>query len=457
VTSNTQYGIVFSSSTNSTISGNNIIENDVYGVVLGGSSTNNTFYHNNFINNTNQAYDDDPSSDNWHHLTLLVGNYWSDYAGVDDGSGVEKHAIAGDGIGDTMIPHPDTDYDFYPLIWPWQPPKIPVSSFVYIPIAPLANETVTFNASASYDFDGSILSYEWHFGDGTNGTGMIVSHNYTSAGTYNVFLKVTDNDGLSDTTTKSVTIGKLSSTISITVSPTKITIGETVTINGSIIPTRPGVNVTVWHRSSGEETWRILTYATADENSEYSNNWIPSESGTYELKASWLGDSNTLPAESSLTIIDVGVLLTIHTNGVSSHSPVTIMLNGTSLGTTYDDDPLNITIYKKVPITATIGVNSPRVWNINLNSRYLFTEWIGPATGTNTSNPVTITLLGNSECTANYKTQHLTNITFKDNSGTVSLDPTKIKALTPNTTLATLSSFSNLWLDNGTWTLEQVT
>jgi len=133
VAANTQYGIVLSSSSNNTISGNNITENDVYGIVLGGSS-NNTIYHNNFINNTNQAYDDNPPSNNWHHLALLEGNYWSDYAGVDDGSGVGKHAIADDEIGDTLIPHPDTDYDLYPLMEPWTPSQPTPVGGIHIPV-----------------------------------------------------------------------------------------------------------------------------------------------------------------------------------------------------------------------------------------------------------------------------------------------------------------------------------
>ena len=37
---------------------------------------------------------------------------------MDDGSGFGKHAVAGDGIGDTLIPHPDEDYDFYPYMKP---------------------------------------------------------------------------------------------------------------------------------------------------------------------------------------------------------------------------------------------------------------------------------------------------------------------------------------------------
>jgi parallel beta-helix repeat protein len=98
-----------------------VVENNMrdngYGIRLF-YSMNYLIYHNNIINNTIQALDNSPSDNDWHHPVLLEGNYWSDYAGLDDGSGTGKHAIGGDGIGDTMIPHPGLGFDFYPLMTP---------------------------------------------------------------------------------------------------------------------------------------------------------------------------------------------------------------------------------------------------------------------------------------------------------------------------------------------------
>jgi len=99
------------------ISNNMISNNAVAGIAATG--TGNLIYHNNFVNNTDQAHDYFPAENYWYHPTLLEGNYWSDYPGVDDGSGTDKHAIAGDGIGDTDIPWPGPDYDYYPLMSPW--------------------------------------------------------------------------------------------------------------------------------------------------------------------------------------------------------------------------------------------------------------------------------------------------------------------------------------------------
>jgi PKD repeat protein len=86
----------------------------------------------------------------------------------------------------------------------------PLASFTWSPTYPKANETVTFNASSSYDSDGYIVSYIWDFGDGvTNETSNpIITHNFTKNGMYNVNLTVIDNDGLKDSIVQVVHVGR---------------------------------------------------------------------------------------------------------------------------------------------------------------------------------------------------------------------------------------------------------
>lgn len=62
-------------------------------------------------------------------------------------------------------------------------------------------QPVTFNGSGSTDSDGTIVSYSWDFGDGGSSLGSIVSHVYSSPGTYTVSLTVTDNSGATNTDT----------------------------------------------------------------------------------------------------------------------------------------------------------------------------------------------------------------------------------------------------------------
>ncbi|MDH3458376.1 MAG: PKD domain-containing protein, partial [Gemmatimonadota bacterium] len=66
----------------------------------------------------------------------------------------------------------------------------------------------TFDGSGSTDPDGTIVSYEWDFGDGATGTGVSPSHTYAAAGTYDVTLTVTDNDGATDTQATTATIAE---------------------------------------------------------------------------------------------------------------------------------------------------------------------------------------------------------------------------------------------------------
>jgi subtilisin family serine protease len=78
---------------------------------------------------------------------------------------------------------------------------------------PIANFTVsctglscTFDASSSSDSDGTIVSYDWNFDDGTGNTSsssVKTSHLYSAGGTYNVTLTVTDDDGSTGAFTKS--------------------------------------------------------------------------------------------------------------------------------------------------------------------------------------------------------------------------------------------------------------
>ncbi|MDN5214687.1 PKD domain-containing protein [Fulvivirgaceae bacterium BMA12] len=77
--------------------------------------------------------------------------------------------------------------------------KLPVATFVYFPNNPLENEEISFDASGSYDPDGTIVSYLWQFDDGKTGEGMEVKHSYANPDEYKVTLTITDNSGLQKT------------------------------------------------------------------------------------------------------------------------------------------------------------------------------------------------------------------------------------------------------------------
>jgi len=85
----------------------------------------------------------------------------------------------------------------------------PAASFVYDSTdyydRNLTGTSLDFDASASTD-NSSIASWEWDFGDTASGSGETISHSYTAAGTYTVTLTVTDDNGLTDSTSISLTV-----------------------------------------------------------------------------------------------------------------------------------------------------------------------------------------------------------------------------------------------------------
>ena len=86
----------------------------------------------------------------------------------------------------------------------------PVAGFTWTPAAPAINQTITFNASTSYDSDGFITLYDWDWNaDGTYEDSYAiptVTHSWIQAGIYPVTVRVTDDGGVSNTKTLPIPI-----------------------------------------------------------------------------------------------------------------------------------------------------------------------------------------------------------------------------------------------------------
>lgn len=99
-------------------------------------------------------------------------------------------------------------------------------------------ETVTFSGAASSDPDGTISSFAWDFGDGTQGSGVSPIKTYSTAGVYVVTLVVTDNSGAKSTDTFTMTIHNiikqnqppLANSTPVT---TSATVGQAIAFSGS--------------------------------------------------------------------------------------------------------------------------------------------------------------------------------------------------------------------------------
>ena len=87
----------------------------------------------------------------------------------------------------------------------------PTATFTITPEQGVVGEAITFDASTSFDSDGTIVTYVWYFGDEniTKAEVPTITHSYSVAGEYTVGLKVVDDHG----------IGGSSNTTTITVKP----------------------------------------------------------------------------------------------------------------------------------------------------------------------------------------------------------------------------------------------
>jgi len=75
------------------------------------------------------------------------------------------------------------------------PNQPPTASFSMSPSSGPPPLSVTLDATASRDADGSIARYEWDLGTGATATGRTVEHVYAESGAFVVRLTVTDDDG----------------------------------------------------------------------------------------------------------------------------------------------------------------------------------------------------------------------------------------------------------------------
>ena len=113
------------------------------------------------------------------------------------------------------------------------------------PYTGITNTIMVFDGSGSTDPDGDPLTYLWNFGDGNVGSAVNPSHTYTSDGTYNVTLEVTDSEGATDINSTTVMIFSQGSTnLTITqIFPNSMIKGQTITTTISGTGFELGANV----------------------------------------------------------------------------------------------------------------------------------------------------------------------------------------------------------------------
>ena len=174
----------------------------------------------------------------------------------------------------------------------------PVVSVTASPQPAVPGQTVQFDASASSDADGSIVTFRWDTdGDGSveqTTNGPLVSTQYGQSGTYAVSLTVEDDEGATATTVRELTVR--SPTASCEADPTTVGPTEAVTLDASGSPSPDTVDFDV----DGDGTDDVTGRSTLTHTTSYD------KAGTYEPRVRVHVGSQSATATCDTITVDAG-------------------------------------------------------------------------------------------------------------------------------------------------------
>ena len=271
-----------------------------------------------------------------------------------------------------------------------QPPMARVSASPTAGNAPL---TVAFNGSGSTDPEARPLTYSWDLnGDGTFGdaTTPTASYTYTSSGIYTASLRVTDDQGASDTASVTITVGNTAPVAVIDAPGATLTwqVGQTISFSGHATDTQDGT------LPPSELTWTEILHHCDTPTSCHTHtiqtfNGVASGSFTAPDHAypCWLElqltatDSGGLTSTASVRLDPKTVVLTFKTN------PAGLKLTDLAVNSTAQKTPFSTTVV----VSSNNSVSAPSPQTVN-RSTYNFISWsdggaqshiiVAPATNT---------------------------------------------------------------------------
>ena len=223
----------------------------------------------------------------------------------------------------------------------------PVAAATATPASGAVPLAVTFDGSGSHAdprAGNTIATYEWDFNnDGVyDATGVTATHTFTASGNYPVTLRVADSNGLTDTTSVTVTVGPPVPAIDTPASSLTWKVGDTITFSGHATDggghAIPAANL----------TWDILLeHCPAGCHEHHLETLTGVASGTFAAPdhdyPSWLRlrltatDSNGLTATTTVDLhpmtttiaaasAPAGVPILVSTSTVTTPSTVTVIL-----------------------------------------------------------------------------------------------------------------------------------
>ena len=140
------------------------------------------------------------------------------------------------------------------------PNKAPIALFNYTPENPKVNQSIFFNASDSFDPDGEIVKYLWDFNNDniTDAEGKEVNHSYSSPGSYKAILKVIDNQGAENKTSREINVSPNQVPIVDIGGPYSGEVGKPVSFEGYAIDPDGNITKYILNFGDGSNVSRII-------------------------------------------------------------------------------------------------------------------------------------------------------------------------------------------------------
>ncbi|MFT4311125.1 MAG: PKD domain-containing protein [Candidatus Woesearchaeota archaeon] len=190
------------------------------------------------------------------------------------------------------------------------PPTGPTADFIFSPVDPVEGDAVLFE-SISVQGDAPIVSYEWRINGGIVSSEESFETVFNDSGSYNVYLKVTDENGLFDTKQEQVTVDlapvpPVGPTANFTFVPSEPLVGDLVLFESASVEGDAPIVLYEW-RVNGElvstnetytETFNTSTNYQVSLNVTDSNNLSDSITKTITI--------NEVPGPTSLILDELG-------------------------------------------------------------------------------------------------------------------------------------------------------
>lgn len=127
----------------------------------------------------------------------------------------------------------------------------PGVDFAWVPFNPVVNTTVTFSAAASAG--GTASDWTWDFGDGSSGTGQVVTHAYAAAGNY--LVKVTgQSDNGPSASQRYIRVAAECVPVQITSQPVSVTVDPSSPAQFDVVADGTGLLRYQWYEGTTGDT-----------------------------------------------------------------------------------------------------------------------------------------------------------------------------------------------------------